>query len=54
MGLDKNQNAGPYSNNGFRKDPQISHLDFMEGEVVEFVGQSEKTKKFYNGIENLR
>ena len=44
MGLDKNQNAGPYSNNGFRKDPQISHIDFMEGEVVEFVGQSEKTK----------
>ena len=44
MGLDKNQNAGPYSNNGYRKDPQISHLDFMEGEVVEFIGQSEKTK----------
>lgn len=44
MGLDKNQNAGPYSNDGYRKDPRISHLDFMEGEVVEFVGQSEKTK----------
>jgi hypothetical protein len=51
MGLDKNQNAGPYSNNGFRKDPQISHLDFMEGEVVEFVGQSEKTKN-KRGIPN--
>ncbi len=44
MGLDKNQNAGPYSNNGYRKDTNISHLDFMEGEIVEFVGQSEKTK----------
>lgn len=44
MGFDKNQNAGPYSNDGFRKNPTSSHLDFIEGEVVEFVGQSEKTK----------
>ena len=44
MGFDKNQNAGPYSNNGFRKNPNSSHLDFIEGEEVEFVGQSEKTK----------
>lgn len=44
MGFDKNQNAGPYSNNGFRKNTNSSHLDFIEGEEVEFVGQSEKTK----------
>jgi len=44
MGFDKNQNAGPYSNNGFRKNPNSSHLDFIEGEEVEFIGQSEKTK----------
>lgn len=51
MGLDKNQNAGPYSNNGYRKDTTVSHLDFMEGEEVEFVGQSEKTKN-KRGIPN--
>ena len=51
MGFDKNQNAGPYSNNGFRKNPNSSHLDFIEGEEVEFVGQSEKTKN-KRGIPN--
>ena len=51
MGFDKNQNAGPYSNNGFRKNPNSSHLDFIDGEEVEFVGQSEKTKN-KRGIPN--
>jgi hypothetical protein len=51
MGFDKNQNGGPYSNDGFRKNPNSSHLDFIEGEHVEFVGQSEKTKN-KRGIPN--
>jgi len=42
-GADKNANAGPYSNNGYRPDPTSSHLDFTVGDTVTYIG-SEKYK----------
>ena len=42
-GADKKQNGGPYHNNGYRPEPNVSHLDFMEGEKVIYTG-SEKYK----------
>jgi len=42
-GADKKANAGPYSSNGYRPEPNVSHLDFMEGDKVTYIG-SEKYK----------
>ena len=42
-GADKNANAGPYSNNGYRPDPTSSHLDYGVGDKVTYIG-SEKYK----------
>ena len=42
-GADKKQNGGPYHNNGYVHEPNISHLDFMEGDKVRYTG-SEKYK----------
>ena len=41
----KQQNAGPYSNNGFQPDPQTSHLDFVQGEEVIYTGYSKNKNK---------
>lgn len=37
-GADKNQNSGPYSSDGYRVNPTVSHLDFVEGEDVIYIG----------------
>jgi len=45
-GADKRASSGPYSNNGYRPEPNVSHLDFMEGDKVTYIG-SEKYKHKY-------
>jgi len=42
-GADKKQNGGPYHNNGYVHEPNVSHLDFAVGEKVIYTG-SEKYK----------
>ena len=39
-GCGKKRNGGPYSNNGYRPEPNISHLDFDEGNEVIYVGSN--------------
>ena len=54
-GTDKNANAGPYSNNGYRPEPNVSHLDYEVGDTVTHIG-SEKYKhksRVPNGAKGL-
>lgn len=44
----KQQNAGPYSNNGFQPEPFTSHRDFVEGDEVIYTGSSSKNKNKRN------
>lgn len=44
MGMDKNQNNGPYYNNGYIHDKHTSHQCFVPGENVNFTGSTNKNK----------
>lgn len=44
MTFGKNQNAGPYANDGYINDPHSSHLNFLKDEEVLYIGD----KKFKN------
>ena len=44
----KNQNAGPYCANGYRHNSNASHLNFVEGEDVFYIG-NRKSKKLTKG-----
>ena len=44
MGMDKNQNNGPYHNNGYIHDKHTSHQCFVPGENVIFTGSTNKNK----------
>ena len=41
----KCQNAGPYHNNGYQPDPQLSHLDFEPEDSVYYTGYSKNNHK---------
>ena len=44
MGMDKNQNNGPYYNNGYIHDKHTSHQCFVPGENVIFTASTNKNK----------
>jgi hypothetical protein len=41
----KSQNEGPYHNNGYQPDPQLSHLDFEPEDPVYYTGYSKNKHK---------
>ena len=49
-GCGKKANGGPYSNDGYRPDPDMSHLDFEEGNEVIYGGSNKYKQK--NDIPN--
>ena len=50
MTFGKNQNAGPYANDGYINDPHSSHLNFLEDEEVHYIGYDKFKNK--NNIPN--
>ena len=44
-GADKKQNSGPYSSDGYIRNPRVSHLDFVAGEEVIYIGSSKYKHK---------
>lgn len=54
-GADKNQNSGPYSNDGYRVNPNLSHLSFLVDDEVIYIGQSKNKHKSYipNGTKGI-
>ena len=46
-GDSKKQKCGPYSANGYRPEPEISHLDFEVGSQVTYTGTNKNKNKIY-------